>query len=287
YDDQDRLIKSINQDGSHTTYYADSARVESETFKEADSKGNMYYHYTDTELHLVDAEQRETADEHGDIAFEYMYITGTNTMKYEYSFTDIERTQRHIRYEYDSDGKLIKSASYTTDMVTEYSYYPSEGRLESIHSNAADETGNIYNHFMDNELNSKDITEREAANAEGEIAFEYTYHERSGALKYKYSYLDRTREQLYAAYEYDNNGNLIGAAYTGAGKLAVDNEPDQTAEEDNEPDQPTEEIVIMINAEHVPTPEEIKEVERRFSNAGYCSPKRTDSSGGLKSLFVK
>lgn len=91
------------------TYYGspDSNRTESKTFECPDEKGNVYYHYVNTELNLTDVSQLAEANEDGEIAFEYEYYEGTDKVQYKRSYLDAERQDLYGIYEYGPDGTLI------------------------------------------------------------------------------------------------------------------------------------------------------------------------------------
>ena len=99
------------------TYYVPSGNMESLTLSNADGEGNIYYHCIDEDweasgLGRVDVSQLETANENGEIAFEYQYHDGTDDVKYKDSYTDTARTQHYARYEYDAGGSTIGVETY-------------------------------------------------------------------------------------------------------------------------------------------------------------------------------
>ncbi len=115
----------------NTTNYAyhASGRLESKTLLNADTDGNFYYHYEDTAANLCDWAKRQTANAEGEIAFSYFYHPGTSVVQYKDAFSDVARTQRLMRYEYDASGVLI--AKTNAKNITSY-FNAADGALERV-----------------------------------------------------------------------------------------------------------------------------------------------------------
>ncbi|MFA5147223.1 MAG: hypothetical protein WC515_07605, partial [Candidatus Omnitrophota bacterium] len=81
YNTSGTLISKAEADGTIYTYYA-SGRLESITFPSADGYGNLYYHYLDEDYAgqgygRVDKQIRADADDDGAVAYDYVYIEGS------------------------------------------------------------------------------------------------------------------------------------------------------------------------------------------------------------------
>ncbi|MBF0217404.1 MAG: LamG domain-containing protein, partial [Candidatus Omnitrophica bacterium] len=131
--------------------------------------------------------------------YEYVYLTPANPL----------------------DGRLLTKTkknylSGSTINTETYGYYAPSGRLESVTYMNPDTNGNNYYHYIDENWSNRgygrvDVAERETANANGEIAFEYLYYPapNAGAAQYVKSYTDVNRTIQYGTYLYDTDGTLI------------------------------------------------------------------------------
>lgn len=111
------------------TFYA-SGRMELRILEAAGgTDGNFYYHYEDTAANLCDWAKRAVVNADGEIAFSYFYYPGTSLVQFKDSFSDVARTQRLTRYEYDASGVLI--AKTDAGGITSY-FNTSDGFLERV-----------------------------------------------------------------------------------------------------------------------------------------------------------
>jgi len=125
----------------------------------------------------------------------------------------------HDYYEYYSTGDLKKyTENWAGHLLQEVEYYEStliESFLELEFGIIPD--AHQYYHYIDEDFNLQgygriDVAKNPIANANGEIAFEYTYHDIPNADQYYIvtSYSDWDMTAIVAEYEYNSAGVLVG-----------------------------------------------------------------------------
>lgn len=127
------------------------------------------------------------------------------------------------QYYYDSDGvQTSHSSREYSNKECDITYHPTE-RVASRTLVVADDKGNIYYEYIDENWNSQGfgrilISQLAEPNENGEIAFEYEYYPGTDEPHYVYSYSDTLRNSLVATYTYDVNGNITNIVYPYATK---------------------------------------------------------------------
>ncbi|MDD3089238.1 MAG: hypothetical protein PHT95_04755, partial [Candidatus Omnitrophica bacterium] len=160
------------------TYYIGNS-LRSATFKTADAEGNLYYHYI-SDSGLEDYVVRGSADEEDNAwAYRYIYFDGVVANKECYAEGDYADpndpvlSERLARYEYDTNG--VQTMKYTY-----YYHDDTENWMESKTLAAADEFGNVYYHWIDENYNEQSYGRHDrivmgAAEADGTKAYYYEY----------------------------------------------------------------------------------------------------------------
>ena len=127
----------------------------------------------------------------------------------ETGYENTDYTGRVMEREIDLNGNVQETRTY----------YPNVNNyLESKTLAIPDAGGNIYYHYYDEDFGGQgygriDVSQLAVANANGEIAFEYSdfyLAPDNDQYQYKYAYTDVGRLSLYGTYEYAADGSLIG-----------------------------------------------------------------------------
>ncbi|MDD5440473.1 MAG: hypothetical protein PHS37_09855, partial [Candidatus Omnitrophica bacterium] len=187
------------------TYYNDGQNLlESKTMTAADAGGNVYYHYmnegfynngTPTDLTddygRVDKQVRSQADADGAIGYYYEYYTGSAVIKKKLGYASANYADPKnavlssllITYEFDASGNL----------TAKYTYYQNTGLLESATFQAADGSGNVYYHYLNENWNSTGLGRVDkqvlaAPDGDGSSGYAYEYYTGTSNIKVKRGY---------------------------------------------------------------------------------------------------
>ena len=225
------MIKKTAADGTVYTYYTSTGLMESKTLSAADASGNLYYHYINenyggTGYGRVDGQVAAAADADGARAYTYAYHGATNVVATKLCYqtgnysnpSSPTYTTLLVTYEYNTSGVMIKK---TLADGTLYTYYTDTGRLESVTLPAADASGNVYYHYMNENYGGTgygrvDGQALAAVDADGARAYTYAYHGATNVVQYKRGYQtvdysnpsSPTYTTLLVTYEYNAAGNL-------------------------------------------------------------------------------
>ena len=226
------MIKKTAADGTVYTYYTSTGLMESKTLSAADASGNLYYHYINenyggTGYGRVDGQVAAAADADGARAYTYAYHGATNVVATKLCYqtgnysnpSSPTYTTLLVTYEYNTSGVMIKK---TLADGTLYTYYTDTGRLESVTLPAADASGNVYYHYMNENYGGTgygrvDGQALAAVDADGARAYTYAYHGATNVVQYKRGYQtvnysnpsSPTYTTLLVTYEYNAAGILI------------------------------------------------------------------------------
>ncbi len=217
------------------TYYNDADnRFESKTMKTADASGNVYYHYANATTGVMDTKVMGTVDSTGSIGYYYEYYTGTSNYKKVIGYAEanyatssaVVFAKQLIVYEYDTDGATL---------TAKYTYYYASQNLQSKTLITADEYGNVYYHYIDENFNSRgygrvNMQIMETSDPDGAIAYYYEYYSNTEIITKKlcYSVADYSDPNnaalsgIISGYEYDETGVFVAAyTYYTSGRMAT------------------------------------------------------------------
>ncbi|MDD3089203.1 MAG: LamG domain-containing protein, partial [Candidatus Omnitrophica bacterium] len=217
-----------NMTEKHTYYLDANNRLQSKELAAADGTGNIYYHYFDADGVKVDAAVRNTADA-SDNAWAYKYTyheNGEIATKECYASGDYADPNSPVmtgilaKYEYTDAGVQTAKNTY-------YYHAGTEKYIESRTLAAADEYGNVYYHYYDENFDGQgygrvDKQARVVADADGAIAYYYEYHAGTDdpSKKVCYRNVDLTNPRnpsltgMIKAYEYAEDGTTVNFIYT-------------------------------------------------------------------------
>ncbi|MBD3380528.1 MAG: S8 family serine peptidase, partial [Candidatus Omnitrophica bacterium] len=130
------------------TWYYDTGTAESVIYYVGDDGGSpakVYQHYSTNGL--TDYEKLASLDADGALAYYYEYYGDDTTLKKKVGYSSLDTTD----VQQPVGGRMVYSAEYTTngDFDAQYTYYDdADNRMASRKTAAADASGNLYYHFL-------------------------------------------------------------------------------------------------------------------------------------------
>ena len=212
--------KRSYSDGAYTTlvatctYYNDAANLmESKTLVAPDAPGNIYYHYINEAASKVDKSKRQTAL-NGELSYTYVYYADANgRLQTKRSYSDAGFTTLVATYTYNNDAANRLASKLDAATNTTYTYYnDATNRVESKTLTAADASGNIYYHYINENWISQGFGRvdqvRRLTALSGILSSKYTYYaDITGRLQTAYTYSDANWTALVATYTYYNDAS--------------------------------------------------------------------------------
>jgi hypothetical protein len=214
--------RTFDQDGELSgttwvkTYYPDTWFAMSETLATADDFGVTYRKFLNESRNVGNGREEIEYNPGWGYAYDFQYRGDEYTRigAFKYSGIDISDPSHPVLSGfsgYESWSKGIETISY---------YDPGAGIIESRTFTQADNYGNIYYHYLNDDWHNAatnymrvDSCSRAGANEKGELAFGFEYYSGDIATSVSriLSYSDEDMTELVAGYEFDADGRMTAS----------------------------------------------------------------------------